>query len=265
MVSVYTKGRYGNSTWQQMVAWVYAKKHGLEYSAPKESLAPNVWLTYHKHLQREDWDYARKHIEINDGKHSYAELPFDEDWRDLNIIIGTKSIETGYFQSYLYLSGYEDQIRHAFDMHGHTKYGRVGLHWRLGDYRQFITKHPIATDVYMLNAIAKVWDMAGTVKEFIFYSDEINHCREFVKKYYYNYPDGLFCFSELDVESDFMDMMHCEHQVVCNSSYSVLAGILNPNRRKIIVCPDESCYFGPDNSLLDTSTIMPSDWVRIKY
>lgn len=264
MVSVYTKGRYGNTTWQQMAAWVYANKHGLMYSAPKESIAPAVWPSYHLHLNREGGINSVGEIYVNDDKHSYTELPFNESWRLHNIIIGTKSVETGYFQSYLYLSGYEDQLRHAFKMTGRTNYGKIAIHWRLGDYRALIDKHPIATDTYLISAIQTIWGKAGSVNRFVFYSDEIDHCKEFVKRNYPNMQD-VFEFSEDDVEDAFRNMMHSEHQIVSNSSLSVLAAILNPNRRKIIVCPDESCYFGPNNSHLDASTIMPEDWIRIKY
>lgn len=264
MVSAYTKGRFGNSTWIQMAAWVYAQKHSLSYSAPPATTAPEVWPSYHLHLISSNWRESPTKIGVNDWGHTYRELPFEEEWRENNIMIGDSGVETGYFQSYLYLSGYEDRLRNAFKMNGPIDYGWVAIHWRLGDYRGLQDKHPVATERYMLEALACIMRTPGTGHfRFLFFSDEIDHCKQFVYDHFKN--NVRFFFSKGDVESDFKKMMHCEHQIVSNSSFSVLSAILNPNRRRIVICPDESSYFGLGNSHLDTSTIMPEDWMRVKF
>lgn len=273
MVSVYTKGRYGNSTWQQMAAWVYAKKHGLNYSAPTESLAPNVWPTYHNHLQRVNWNASGEDIvEVNDGGHAYAELPFQENWRERLIMIGSKSIETGYFQSWKYLHGYEQQLKDAFLLSskkiGAFDYGDgIIIHVRRGDYLTYNTKHPPVTEEYLLSAIHYImsiyWHPFTDKPMFTFCSDDIGYCKEFVNGYFKG-TENRFFFSQKNEEDEFKKMANCSYLITSNSSFSVLAGILNINA-KCIVCPDERNYFGPDNSALETKDIMPSNWFRIKY
>lgn len=273
MVSVYTKGRYGNSTWQQMVAWVYAQKHGLQYSAPKQTLAPHLWPSYHQHLVNTHWNDNLEIIEVNDGKHSYVELPFKEQWRNENIMIGTKSIETGYFQSWKYITPYIPQLKKAFNIQAKKNDSLVYIngpmiHVRRGDYLGISDKHPVVTEQYLLNAIEIVSKnndyYTHRDTHFTFCSDDIEWCKEFVIKYF---PDktNLFFYKEGEnEESDFMDMVFCSYLITSNSTFSVLAGILNTNAKKII-CPHEDNYFGYQNKHLETKDIMPPFWTRIKY
>lgn len=273
MVSVYTKGRYANGTWQQMAAWVYAKKYGLEYSAPKQSLAPNVWPTYHQHLQNPNWDDSLEIVEVNDGKHSYVELPFKEEWRDKNIMIGTKSVETGYFQSWRYIDGYQIELKNAFRMIPDTLWhmpviNPPAIHVRRSDYLNYPTKHPVITESYLIEAVERVKreyrHYFSTSPSFIFYSDDIPWCKEFVNSKYED-RRGDFFYSEGKSEmEDFVSMVYSSYLITSNSSFSVLAGILN-TQAKMVICPHEDSYFGVDNKHLDVATMYPDNWIRIKY
>jgi hypothetical protein len=272
MVSVFTKGRFANSTWQQMTGWVYAKKHGLEYCAPKESLAPSVWPTYHQHLQNPNWNPDLEIVEVNDGRHSFVELPFKEEWRDKNIMIGTKDIRTGYFQSWRYIDGWQSNLINEFNLsigYHNAEYNTemVIIHVRRGDYLQYSTKHPVVTDEYLLSAIHFIQNNFTSswvrLPKFMFCSDDIPYCRGFVKKYFISSEDQ-FSFSIGTTQDDFIAMCNCPFLVTSNSSFSVLAGILN-RHSIMVVCPHEDNYFGPDNSALATMDIMPPRWHRIKY
>jgi len=183
MVGFITKGRFGNFHFIAAAAYAYSLKHGLEFHVPDKSLAPHLWPVYLQHLRNSNWNPNLETVYVNDEGHKYHELPFEESWRDKNIIIGTTSIETGYFQSYRYLQGYEEQIRREFNFSGETKNDVCSIHWRLTDYRSLPDKHPILTDRYMLEAIKYIKNKTG-VNKFKFYSDEINHCEEFVDRYF---------------------------------------------------------------------------------
>jgi hypothetical protein len=249
-----------------MAAYVYALKHGLEYHCPDNTLAPHLWPNYFTHLSNPNWNPNLETVYVNDNKHSYTELPFKEEWRDKNIIIGTTDGATGFFQSYKYLEGYEDKVRIAFGFSDkEIKKEWVGIHWRLGDYLSLPLHHPIVSEKYLSDSIGFIKNSTGAINCFYCCSDGINELKNFACK---NYIDEIwkFTFSINQSElKDFTSLMYCENLIVSNSSFSVLAAILNPNKNKVVVCPDESNYFGIKNKHLDISTLYPDNWIRIKY
>jgi hypothetical protein len=54
-------------------------------------------------------------------------------------------------------------------------------------------------------------------------------------------------------------MKHCSHHVVANSSFSWWGAWLNPSPDKIVVAPRR--WF--TDASIDTSDLVPRDWVRI--
>lgn len=267
MVSFISKGRYGNFLFVACAAYAYALKHGLGFHVQDKSLAPHQWKLYLQHLINPNWDSTLETVYVNDDKHTYTELPFKEEWRNKNIIIGTNDINTGYFQSYKYFEGYEEQIRQAFNFKPTLLKDFVSIHVRRGDYVNLNEHHPTVTLEYISEAIYKVRTVTKRRWKFIVFSDDIEWCKaNFIKGVY---DEGLssheFFYSENKTEQeDFLAMMSCQHNIVANSSFSVLAALLNPFRH-LVVCPHENNYFGIKNKHLDVSTLYPDNWKRIKY
>ncbi len=265
MVSFFTKGRFGNNFLIAASAWVYSKKYGLDFHVPKESIAPHVWPSNFQHLSNPNWNPDLQSIEVNDFGHAYRELPFQEEWRDRNIMIGTADIHTGYFHSYKYFSGYEEEIVKVFFKRDVVPLysNHLAVHWRLGDYRTLPKHHPIVTKEYILEAIQKVEFLTNRTDFTIrFFSDEPDFVYDFSKKYLSN-RTCLVSYAKSEID-DFQEMMFCEHQIVSNSSFSVLSAILNRNTNKIIIAPHEDNYMGELNKKLDVSDLMPKEWIRIK-
>lgn len=244
-----------------MAAYAYALKHGLEYHCPDNTLAPHLWPNYFTHLSNPNWNPDLETIHVNDNQHSYRELEFKEEWRDKNIVIGTTDIKTGYFQSYRYLRGYHDEIREAFKLPTTYIPNKVAYHVRRTDFLNLKEKHPIITEKYLIKAMDDLSNKVNGSTVNVFYSDDIDWCKTFAKNVHsFNYFD----FSKSNsAESDFKDIMQCEHIVTSNSTFSVLAAILNPNPNKVVVCPEN--FFGKSNSHLDTSTLYPHGWIKEIY
>jgi len=261
MVSCIIKGRLGNNGFIQMAAYCYALKHGLEYHCPDNTLASDIWPNYFTHLSNPNWNPNLETVYVNDGKHSYTELPFKEEWRCKNIIIGTKDGSTGFFQSYKYLKGYHDEIREAFKLPTTFIPNKIAYHVRRTDFLQLQLKHPVVTENYLSLSMVRLNSRMDVNTLHAYYSDDIDWCKEFTKKL-----NGInyFVFSENNSpESDFNDIMQCEHIVTSNSTFSVLAAILAPNPNKVVICPEK--FFGEGNSHLDTSTLYPHGWIKEKY
>ena len=275
MVSAISKGRFGNFAFTNMAAYVYSLKHGLDFHIQDRSLAPHLWPLYFQHLKNPNWDANKETVYVNDGKHSYTELPFKEEWRDKNIIIGTEDINTGYLQSFKYLKGYEKQVRETFfspqyfDILSMSRYWwfdqkGASLHVRLGDYLTLPDHHPVITMDYILRAVVECIKIG--VERITVFSDDIEWCKN-------NIPQEVKKFSDIDIlfkENgdeiwDFFDMMNKPVNIISNSSYSLLASILNPNLNKVVISPHEDNWYGVKNKHLSVETMIPKEYIRIKY
>lgn len=259
MVSCISKGRYGNFCFANMAAYVYSLKHGLDFHIQDTSIAPHLWPLYHQDLKNRNWNPELETVYVNDNQHSYRELEFKEEWRDKNIIIGTTGINTGYFQSYRYLKGYEDEIRIKFGLPVDFLHNTVGIHIRRTDFLQLADKHPVITKKYLNDAINFFLLRLGKTY-FVIYTDDIDWVIKYIEER--NDSDSFMAISNT-VEKDFKGMIECEHFITSNSSLSVLASILNPNPNKIIICPKH--FFGEGNKHLDTSTLYPHGWIKYEY
>ena len=265
MVSFISKGRYGNFMFVACAAYAYSLKHGLGFHIQDKSLAEHLWPLYHQDLKNPNWNPDLETVYVNDNQHPYRELEFKEEWRDKNIIIGTTDINTGYFQSYRYLKGYEDEIRIKFGLPVEYTNNKISCHIRRGDFLTYSDRHPVITKTYIESAVSVLYKKEKLIA---YYSDDI----EWVKN---NYPEryvdvygnhfnikSVFMEGE-SVEEDFKGIMKGEHIITSNSSFSVLAAILAPNTNKIVVCPRN--FFGEGNKHLDTSTLYPHGWIKMDY
>ncbi|MEO7048911.1 MAG: alpha-1,2-fucosyltransferase [Ferruginibacter sp.] len=233
-----------------------AEKYNLEYAFPENSISPKYFPRYFNHLPLvDDKGFYHGVKTIVENGHGYNKIGFQESSTD-NIILD------GYWQSYKYWYFCIDKIRRAFNFDYTTDEGIVGIHWRFGDYRQLKTKHPIMTERYMLDSIN--YFLKRGWRNFIFYSDEIYECKDFVQRHF---PIRNFLsigFSENKSElQDFESLMKCQHQIISNSSFSLMAALLNAYPEKIVIspCPDE--WYGSENSHLETKDMIPESWIKI--
>ena len=95
---------------------------------------------------------------------------------------------------------------------------------------------------------------------------------EWCKEQEFFKPDR-FIFSETTDEfadgqrvpwTDLCLMSLCTDAIIANSSFSWWGAWLSANENKTICSPDPKIWFGPNNSHLDTSDLIPNDWVIIE-
>lgn len=243
-----------------MAAYAYSLKHGLDFHIQDTSIAPHLWELHFQELKNPNWNPELETVYVNDNQHPHRELEFKEEWRNKNIIIGTTDINTGYFQSYRYLKGYEDEIRTKFGLPVEFIPNTVSVHIRRGDFISYSDKHPVVTEKYLDDAIGYFINKTN-FNVLNIYSDDIDWCRMYALKFGNTVTVN---FSENKTpEEDFKNIMTGEHIITSNSSFSVLAAILAPNPNKIVICPRN--FFGEGNKHLDTSTLYPHGWIKMNY
>lgn len=242
----------GNYLFECATAYAYAKKHGLEFSVPVYTNSDFHCPIYLKHLQHPNFQQTSNFIRIDERQHQYVELPFNEEWRNTNILL------TGYFQSEKYFKEYRNEILESFKFKWEPELDTVSIHVRRGDYVNLREKHPMIPDEYYHQSI-NYFSGRGLFK-FKIFSDDIPWCRI----YFTNgkFPGVEFIFSEgQSIEEDVRLGSCCLHQINSSSTYSWWMAWLNRNPTKIVITPQ--LWFVPGHGNLDVSDIIPDNWIKM--
>lgn len=256
MVSVKLKGRLGNQLFQLASAISYGIKAKHDFVLPATTMNEKEW----PHYFRDRWAgeiYGGPFDTIyKEPSHAYTKIP-DMDGRVLL---------DGYFQSYKYFIEHIQTIRDMFGFNNLTNEGWVSVHVRRGDYLKYPDKHPVVTVDYIRNAVKQ---FENNDVDFMVFSDDIPWCQKYLDKEFWDSLDRGIQYEYVDADenpiADLQYMSMSQHFIVANSSYSVMAALLSNGFNQKIICPDESCYFGPGNRHLDVTTLMPPNWKRIKF
>jgi len=242
MVTFNNAGRFGNWYMEMCTALAYALKHDLEFHAPdgkgKDSFHSPVYAT---HLCNPNYNPSLPEIRLWESKHDYEELPFEESWRDKNIII------EGYRQSEKYFKDYRKEILYLLDFPYEKKEGYVSIHVRRGDYLHLRNKHPEVKKEYYDTAMAMFPDF-----KFKVFSDDIEWCRK-------NFDNCEFSTNG-SILADFLEMQNCEHFINSSSTFSWASAWHSRGENKIVVTP--KLWFVEGYSL-ETKDIITENWIKL--
>ena len=176
-------------------------------------------------------------------------------------------IFVGFWISYKYFNGIENQIKQSFifkdfsskkNLEIATKIratNSVAVHFRKNvDY---LKEHADeCTPQYYANAIEYIKKHVDN-PTFYFFSDNWDWVKKNIHGVDYvpidwNSPSGP------ESHCDMQLMSMCKHNIIANSTYSWWAAWFNENKNKIVVCPDYWFYF-----LKDINTLVPQEWVKL--
>jgi hypothetical protein len=247
MVTFNNAGRFGNWFFETATAIAYSLRHGLDFSMPTGNGKDQFYHpVYCKHLINPEYNPSLEEVRLWESSHAYQPLPFDESWRDKNIII------EGYRQSAKYFDEYKNEILYLLDFPYEKKDNTVAVHVRRGDYLLLKMKHPPVEKSWYENAMSKF----GTNFKFRFYSDDIDWCiKEFGGR-----SDCEFSVGN-SVEFDAADGACCEHQIISASTFGWAMAWLNRNPNKIVYLPRAWFVDGWDN--IEVKDIVPLSWYKL--
>ncbi len=264
MVTVDLMGYIGNQMFQIAACIGYAEEHGLEYHINGVPNRSDIWPTYFTHLRNHSYNPFLEEIKIVEPHFHYAELPFEEGWRNKNIKLTGRGYETGYYQSYKYFDHLAENLKwnFGFKLHGEIIPGTTSLHLRTGDYLANQNYFSVITESYLKQAIHQIIKQTNS-RKFIVFGNSIEWNRDMIDRI--KMP-GEYIFSEGKSPLEDMKLMsRCENNVIGNSSFSWWAAYLNLNQNKIIIAPDEDSWFGKDNKHNDPKDLIPPEWIRMHY
>jgi hypothetical protein len=255
MVTYNSAGRFGNVFMECATAISYALKHGLDFTTPKPNNNDRYWNPfYFEHLYNPNWNPNKETIRLWENGHEYQELPFEESWRDKNIII------EGYRQSEKYFKEHRAEILSLLEIPFIFKHGVVSIHVRRGDYLHLQMKHILYSIDYMTKAMGYFYNLEHGYDTFKVFSDDIPWCREEFAKPEFSKYNISFSTNQTELE-DIAEMASCEHNINSSSTFAWAAAWLNRNQDKIVVTPEK--WFQDGWMGLNTKDIIPENWVKL--
>lgn len=257
-VSIKLQGGMCNYLFQIAAAYAYSKKHNKElFLIEEDSVKVHQHISSYKDNILNKITFSKKEpinwTVYKEPGFNYTEIPFIEG--DVYL--------ANYFQSEKYFLEYEKEIRELFsfpeDIVNRIKekykdlllQNTCSIHVRRGDYLNFPNHHPVQNMNYYMKAVKKI----GIDKTYLFFSDDIEYCKENFNML----PNCVFVEKNKDYE-DLILMMNCDHQIMANSSFSWWGTFLNNNTDKIVIAP--SNWFGKDLPN-DTKDLYCEGWIKI--
>ena len=183
----------------------------------------------------------------------------------------------GYFQSYKYfeknyetiiqligLRAKQEDIRDKTTLLSCVGNTTISLHFRLGDYVEKQSHHPIMSIKYYMGALTHIIDQVGSDTFRVIYFGEkddettIKICIQILSK---KFPHLEFVKADLEEDWEQMLLMSvCTHNIIANSSFSWWGAYFNRDPNKIVCYP--SIWFGPALQH-NTKDLCPPEWVKI--
>lgn len=249
MVCFIPAGRAGNFFFTCATSFAYAKMHNLEFSVPEKTSSDYWSPIYLKHLQNQNYDSSLPTVTIKEKHFHFAPLPFNEEWKNYNIIL------SGYFQSPLYFQDYRKEILEAFKIPYEIKPQVCSVHARYGDYLTIAGKHIVMNEPYLVEAMEIINDKTGITKFKVFSDDIPLFKQRHGHLYDFEYSTNI---NEMD---DLTEMSCCHSSINSSSTFSWWSAWLNQNQNKVIITPRS--WFQNNWDGANTSDLVPSEWIKI--
>lgn len=259
-------GRLCNSMFQISCSIGYARKYGYQWAADTGIGVGDPYSAIHKcfpNLPKENWGSGARYQEHPNSFCNLHRTHFNECHFDYHPIpdLGPNVSLLGFFQSYKYFEGQDEEIKKVFALpvvEGYMDY--VSIHVRRGDYVQHSGSFPPIGTYYIDRAI---WEIEKTLGEgqakLLFFSDDIAWCKEYYGKY------ERVEFSEGRNERDDLALMSsCGHHIIANSTFSWFGAYLGHNPNKIVISPSPETWFGPSAGVRKPVVdLIPKEWITI--
>ena len=246
-------GGYGNMLFQYMNALNLSIKYGYELFVLNGNSSKYITFKTHQ-IQISDIIYKNeiKTIDVIKEPHFY--------YNTIQINLNQNILLHGYYQSYKYSNDNFINIKNVIMINLLDKYKKIVLlynniinktkiticiHFRLTDYIKYADIHYVIRGEYWyLNSIKLLIKNIKNINndniQILLFSDDIEYLK---KTNIYKTYDCLICETYgLDTEEIFLLMSLCDHFIIPNSTYSLLAYYFRKNINSKIIIPNK--WFG---------------------
>jgi hypothetical protein len=277
MIIAKLMGGMGN----QMFQYAISRNLSLKYNVPlkidlsflqNKNMGPNfVYRDYDLNLFNvcEDFEVSLDNvIMVSQPQFNYSQDLIDS--LEKPVREGFNILLNGYWQSPLFFSDYESQIREDLkfkddieNQSGEIKElldkikssNSVMINVRRTDYLN-TTFHGVMEMDYINKAKELIESKVKNVNYFVF-SDDVEWCKENIKYENMTIVDHSYKGDKFGYYLQLM--MNCKHFIIPNSTFAWWAAWLNNDSSKIVIAPKQ--WFTDDN--INTADLIPSNWIRI--
>jgi len=258
-------GRLGNNMLQISCAIGYARKYGYQWAADTGSGLSEPYSCIHKafpNLPKENWGSGQRYYEHPNAFCPIHEVHKNECHFDYHPIpdLGPNVSLQGFFQSYKYFEGQDEEIKKVFALPVYPEYAfYTSLHIRRGDYVQHSGSFPPIEKGYFNKALDMIHERSGC-ENLIVFSDDIAWSKTNVdhEEFYIEFSEGRTEREDLAV------MASCSHNIIANSTFSWWGSWLNNNPDKIVISPSSETWFGPTAGVKKPVVdLIPPNWIKI--
>lgn len=250
---IYSKrmGGLGNQMYQIATTYATALDNNTDYAVSKDTneniRVPTVRTGFNKTFLRniKTSDLPKKMMMYSERDFNYSPIP-----KNNNIYL------RGYFQSARYFDHHREAILELFYEYYPVVSGYidrifdqistetvVSIHVRRADYLKLAHTHPVQSIDYYKKALEHIQKTHPDIYVMIF-SDDLEWCKQ--QPLFKNLPKKHFMGShgnandhEMNSIIDLYCMARCNHNIICNSSFSWWGSYLNKHSDKIVVAPSK--------------------------
>jgi len=263
MIYAILNGRLGNNLFQIAACASLAAKNNSDFCIfPGEHITPPLQnLSMNTYVKQFDQNILRN-VKMIPERPAYSVLYQEKKFHFEKIDYVENMMIDGFFQSEKYFDAETVrklyQIDPTTESYIKTKYGHLfqeeitALHVRRGDYFSSVDNHPICTLGYFRKAMEHI----GKDSRFLVFSDDIAWCKKQFIGDNFHFAENETAIVDLYLQS------YCTNNIISNSSFSWWGAWLNPNPKRIVICPEP--WFGVAYQYKDTKDLAPEGWIKIK-
>jgi hypothetical protein len=262
-------GRLGNNLFQIGASIGYARKYGYEWRADSGSGVSDPYSSIHQvfpNLPKENFGGGNRYHEHPNKQCEIHGTHFNDCHFDYHPIpnLGPNVSLTGFFQSYKYFEGQDEEIKRVFALPHVPGYeDHVSIHVRRGDYVQHAGSFPPIDESYLERAVAMLIEKTRTDFKIIVFSDDIGWC----KSVFRNDTRAIEYSEGRNEREDLSLMASCGHHIIANSTFSWWSAYLGHNPNKIVISPSckRGSWFGMQAGVKkDCVDLLPPNWIQIE-
>lgn len=246
-----TFGRFSNQQFQIAACCGIARRNGFDWALPP-------WKNY------DALNFGQPDLDVQARFVNPLPLYTGPDLPEHAVAFGYQDVRLnqsvsllGHFQSERYFEHALEEVRFYFRMKDEPpRNDYCGLHYRAGDYGAAPTKYKPQGNAFHPRMALDYYEPAMALfpskQKFLVFSDDLEAAKDL-------FGDRVEYSTEADYLDDFRRMKTCQHFIISNSSYSLMAAILADNEDKQVVGP-RTWFGGPYQGTLDESDILSVGW-----
>lgn len=258
----------------QMFEYAFGRSLSLKYNVDLKLDVTYLLDRTHSNFKFRDYDLDIFNISSDVGNFNVSNIVVEPHFhfsqRLINLLDLNSNLDLyldGFWQSYKYFQDYENVIKRDFKFKNDIIDYSKELEFKIKNSNSVMIN--VRRTDYLNNSFHGVM---GT--EFIMKGVEIIKCKV-ENPYFFIFSDDIdWCINNIQIDNMFIvDHLHkgykfdnylnlmklCNHFITPNSTFSWWAAWLGEKKDKIVIAPNK--WF--TDSLINTSDLIPSDWIRI--